>query len=167
MNRRRRIWLVGGALLLLLVGAFALGQGLWMRSVFPTRSSLVAATKTADRIVVVTSAFEPRSEDRNKQVFELRGREQVESLLAEMEWIPPRWGAMGLECSRTISDGRYRFDLYEGDQLQASIGWLGNSIRWRDGPWPTDVNLTDHSRLALSRWFAERGFPALQESAAP
>jgi hypothetical protein len=37
------------------------------------------------------------------------------------------------------------------------------TIRWRDGPWDTDVRLTAAARRNIPGWFRTHGFVAMQK----
>jgi hypothetical protein len=115
----------------------------------PARSQLLAAAEGADRVMV-------RSCPGGKVVFEVRGREEARDLLRQIDW---ERGGVRCPCG-----GQYLLELRSGGRLLVSLGYHhGELLRWRNGPWKTDVRLTESSRRRLAAWFAARGFPKLGE----
>lgn len=64
---------------------------------------------------------------------------------------------------RCACDGNYHVHLYRGDELLVSLGLHhGDSVRWRDSTWDTDVELTESSRQAIANWFDSRGYDGVR-----
>lgn len=66
--------------------------------------------------------------------------------------------------------GNPTFEFYAGDALVATVSLHhGVSLRWADGPWPTDVNLTRQGSLSLVAWLKAHGCRdvAIEESSEP
>src|SRR5438128_1258051 len=120
-----------------------------IHSIRPSLARLLSAAKGADRIVVVAGIVGGTPEDESrmgKPVFEIRGAEQVRDMLDQVEWIAPK-GGISFKC---MCDGEYHLDLYRGETLAVSLGFHHDrSMRWRNGSWNTDVELTDRSCEAL------------------
>ncbi len=50
------------------------------------------------------------------------------------------------------------FELYSGDRLLAMIGYHpGERLRWADGKWPGDAELTAASRGFFISWLSQHG----------
>jgi hypothetical protein len=66
--------------------------------------------------------------------------------------------------SHCFCDGSYHLRFYKGDKLLLSLGWHHSvALRWHNGKWPGDAQLTEKSQAAIPAWFKRHGFPALAE----
>jgi hypothetical protein len=151
------MWPRLGFALILAAVLVALGWGVVAaRRTHPSVESLAEAAAGADRIVVAHGGLAPDDALIGRAVFEVAGHDQVESLLRAIEWESP---AGHLRCA---CDGEYRIELRRGERVLVRLGWHhGHSVRWRGGPWYTDVVLTAESRGAVPEWFRSRGFADL------
>lgn len=156
----RRIWISGLGIIIL--GAAFLAAQLKFRAMYRW-DYLHRKLQGADRLVVVVARSSTVDDAAlvGSPIFELKGQRAVEELVKQIEWLPPDTGIFG-SSRRCMCDGDYHFEFYRDDLRLASIGYHhGKTIRWRDGPWTTDIELTSRSRRALPKWFSERGFDGL------
>ena len=55
-------------------------------------------------------------------------------------------------------------ELYRREQPLVSLGYHhAEIIRWRNGPWNTDLHFTEEAKDQVAGWFAKKGFYGLQE----
>lgn len=130
----------------------------------PSPSHLREAVKGADRVVVVQQEVSVGDRVVNGPPVEVGGAEAAQDLLDRLEWeatfMPP-----GVRRTvRCACDGDFRIEFYQGDRLLGSLGYHHNELlRWRDGPWDTDVKLTEKAKQEVPAWFTAHGFPAMEE----
>lgn len=60
--------------------------------------------------------------------------------------------------------GDFEMVFSQGDTMKAKISFHhGRSLRWRDGPWIGDAELTDASKAKLRHWVVELGYPGSRD----
>jgi len=84
----------------------------------------------------------------------------VTELLHILDFITPEPGRGG----RCGCDGDYHVEFYHDEELLISVGYHHNKLlRWRNGPWRTDVELTNEARRAVPAWFADHEYVAMRD----
>jgi hypothetical protein len=125
---------------------------------------LESACAEADRVVVDLNTWPDMSRARNNvptlPCFEVKGRDKVQELLKA---ITLEHDLPTVQCR---CFGEVLFRVYHQDQPLASLSLHHErSLRWRDGKWVGDADLTEKSRAALSDWMQKNGCPSIQEAA--
>lgn len=119
---------------------------------------LRACAAGADRVVIKPASMVAGTKYAQPAV-EIAGADQVNELLGLIDFELPEGNA----CFHCMCDGDYHIDFYRGDALIMSLGYHhNNSLRWRQGPWDTDVTLTEQTKQAVPAWFVKHGYASMQ-----
>lgn len=154
----RKWWILGVAVILLIYPLFRA-----VATTTPSTAQLRRAAEGADRVVIVSTPMTSQLRS-----VEFHGAATVASLLAEIDVQPPESEGLvpslfGTRCVYCMCDGDFHINFYRGESLLVSLGYHHDrTIRWRDGPWNTDVYLTNKSRGRVPQWLDAHGYPEME-----
>lgn len=113
---------------------------------------LEEAIKDADKIEV-------QSPIEDGKVFHvIEGSDKIKGFLDAVD-ISERRSTDACEC---LGEGLLVF-YQKGERVAALSFHHSESLRWRDGPWVADAQLTRKSRIELSQWFRSEGFGLFEQ----
>lgn len=113
--------------------------------------ALRRALAGCDRIVVLPGGQQVEDDER-EILLDVAGVERVGELVAEMQI---EGNGMGAVCACI---GSLTLQFYRGASVAALLSYHhGVSLRWPDGPWSGDGELTASSRAFLRAWFQRNG----------
>ena len=126
-------------------------------------SQLKRTCRTADRVVVNLSTWQQNA--RNMPSFpsyEVADKKSAAELLNAID-LKTNW----LPFVRCCCSGDILFEFYEGQNLLAKLSYHhGDALRWRNGPWRGDRDLTDGSKTAIEQWLKLHDCPTSDEARA-
>jgi len=106
---------------------------------------------SADRIEIQTSGY--WYDNYGELLHEIQGREKVKELLRIMRFDE---GKFNHPCS---CDGDYWIAFFKGKEALATFEvHEPGRLRWRNGKWPGDINLTKESSQTVKDWLKAQGF---------
>lgn len=130
----------------------------------PSAERLRAAADGADRLVVRPQWAPVNDSPADVPPVEIVGAGVIEELWDLLEWTPPELPPGGVTFVRCGCDGEFHLDFYKGKKLLLSLGYHHNQLlRWRNGPWKTDVRLTEGAKSSVPAWFKRHGFPVMEK----
>jgi hypothetical protein len=158
----KKWWIAG---ILVIAGGVVLANA--GRAHVPSTKQLLGAARGADRVLIVPTHMISGEGRPLLPSFEIQGEEQVADFLQQIDIVQPEFANFGvttsMESFRCGCDGDFHFQVYRGEYLLMSIGYHhGKSIRWRNGPWGTDVYLTTASSRAVPQWLVNNGYSTLK-----
>ena len=145
--RRRRFAM---SLLFFVVAA---GVALWLNGDY--KRSLVAALGEAGRVAVSEQGYGGGEEP---VAFVMEGRSKVEQRLGALAFERRLFVVSFCRCRGDTS-----IDVFEGESKLVTLTYHhGTHVRWRDGPWGTDVFLTPDAQVRLDAWLKDEGYDRLE-----
>lgn len=119
------------------------------------KEGLCNAVAEATRLRVRSGGGCHRETDEETTLAEVAESQEIERFLAMIEIDEDESGGGCLCC------GDPTFEFYAGDRLLAMLSYHhGHSLRWANGPWTGDAELTASSRDAVLSWLAGYGIKA-------
>jgi len=112
--------------------------------------------KEADKIEIQSTRF--LCTEGGKVLHVIEGNEKVKGFLDAVD-ISERRSTGGCEC---LGEGLLVF-YQKGEEVAALSYHHSKSLRWGDGPWVADAQLTRKSGIELSQWFASEGFGLFEQ----
>jgi hypothetical protein len=111
----------------------------------------------ADRIEITPTDFlvGPKGD---RTPYHIQGADKVRALL---DAINIDAAESGFHC---MCDGDFEIRIFKGQKILATLSYHhGVSLRWHNGKWEGDAQLTGSSREALALWFKKEGYTRPQE----
>lgn len=106
----------------------------------------------ADRLRVRSGGTCHRDPSEERTLFEIEDRVAVQAIVARIGLLESGGGGHCMCC------GEPTLEFRRGDELVVALGFHhGVSVRWAEGPWPSDARLTRASALSLCEFLAEHG----------